>query len=141
MKSKLKILTLFLQLSFISLSQIDTNKICFEYDIVQKISRDLVRYDSTLVELEYTKRIIEITENRSLLKDKQIEILISKNVNYSFIIEAYKEKETLYKKREDDLIKENASLTHKNKNLKTALITTSTTTAILGGILAIFILR
>jgi hypothetical protein len=141
MKSKLKILTLFLQLSFISLSQIDTNKICFEYDIVQKISRDLVRYDSTLVELEYTKRILEITENRSLLKDKQIEILISKNVNYSFIIEAYKEKETLYKKREDDLIKENASLTHKNKNLKTALITTSTTTAILGGILAIFILR
>ena len=141
MKNKLKILILFLQLSFISLSQIDTNKICFEYDIVREISKDLIRYDSTLVELEYTKSILEITENKSILKDKQIEILLSKNVNYSFIIEAYKEKETLHKKREDDLVEANTSLTRKNKNLKTALITVSTTTTLLGGILTIFILR
>ncbi len=141
MQNKLKILILFLQLSFTSLSQIDTNKICFDYDVVQKISIDLIKYDSTLVELEYTKRILEITENRSLLKDKQIDILLSKNINCNSIIEIYKEKDILYKKRENDLIEENTSLTRKNKNLKTALITTSTTTTILGGILAIFILR
>jgi hypothetical protein len=141
MQNKLKILILFLQLSFISLSQIDTNKICFDYDIVREISKDLIRYDSTLVELEYTKRILEITENRSSLKDKQIENLISQNINYDIIIEAYKEKEILYKKREGDLINENSILTAKNKNLKIAFITTTTTTLILGCTLTIFMSR
>lgn len=137
MKNKLKILVLSLLLNFITLSQIDTSKICFDYDIVLNISQDLLRYDSVLVELEHTKSILSITQTRSDLKDEQIKMLLDKNINYGFIIENYSKKESLYKKREEDLVKENKDLTRKNKNLKTALIATSSTLTIVGGILAV----
>ena len=57
------------------------------------------------------------------------------------IIGTYEQKEKIYKTREKELIEENTTLTRKNKNLKTGLIISSTTTTILGGILAIFIIK
>ena len=141
MKNRLKILILLLLLNFTILSQVDTNKICFDYDIILEISKDLLRYDSVSLELEYTKKILKITETRSELKDKQIHTLLNKNINYGLMVEAYEKKDSICKKREQDLVNENTELTRKNKNLKISTLVLSSTNIILAGILAIFIIK
>ena len=141
MKNKLKTLIILLLLSFTSLSQVDTNRICFSYDVVRAISIDLLKCDSISSELKYTENILKIVEIRSALKDETIELLLQKNINYGMVIGTYEQKEKIYKTREKELIEENTTLTRKNKNLKTGLMVSSTTTTILGGILAIFIIK
>jgi hypothetical protein len=109
--------------------------------VVRAISIDLLKCDSILSELKYTENILKIVEIRSALKDETIELLLQKNINYGMVIGNYEQKEKIYKTREKELIEENTTLTRKNKNLKTGLIVSSTTTTILGGILAIFIIK
>ena len=109
--------------------------------MVRAISIDLLKCDSISSELKYTEDILKIVEIRSALKDETIQLLLQKNINYEMIIGTYEQKEKIYKTREKELIEENTTLTRKNKNLKTGLIISSTTTTILGGILAIFIIK
>jgi hypothetical protein len=135
MTNKLKILIIFLLLSFTSLSQIDTNKICFEYSTVQDISRDLIRYDSTIIELEYLRNVLDLERKTLSFKNQQIEILTSKNINCYSMLDSYKEKESIYIKREKELIEINNILTSKNTKLKKMLIITTSTTISLGTII------
>ncbi len=134
-------LVIILLLSFTSLSQIDTNKICFDYQTVQNISRELIRYDSLSIELEYTQNLLAISNNKLENNSQIIDLLLYKETNYQTIIGSYKTKESYHLNREKDLLKINNDLINQNKKLKTGLIISSTTTAILGGILAIFIIK
>jgi uncharacterized membrane protein len=74
-----------------------------------------------------------------ILKDQQIDILFSQKINLELIIWNHQNKEKLYEQREKDLTEENQNLTRKNKNLKNALISTSATVGILGGLLTLFL--
>jgi chromosome segregation ATPase len=122
-----------------SLSQIDTNKICFDYITVREISKDLIKCDSIQNELEYTQNVISIQENRLNLKDKALDNLLQQIINYEIIIDTYEPKIELYKKREEELNQEIQQLNIKNSRQKTAIISTTSASIALGIILFIFI--
>lgn len=73
---KLTLLTLTLFLNFSSFSQIDTTGskvVVLREDIARKVAVDLVKGDAAIVELESTRNLVKILEQKVELKDKIIE--------------------------------------------------------------------
>lgn len=141
MKRKLNLLTTILLLNFTSLSQIDTSKICFEKDIVKRISIDLLKCDSISTELEHSKSLITLKDSVISKNNNSIELLLLKQSNQQSIIDLHINKETLYVKRENELVDQNATLAKKNKNKNKGLIITTTTSVLLAILTAIFIIK
>jgi hypothetical protein len=106
MVKKYGILITLLLLKFTILSQIDTNKVCFPYEVAKKISIELIQKDSLEAELHETQKILNVFNSKFILQDSIIS--------------------TLETKEKNELKDKNSSLTRKNKNLKT-------TAKILGG--------
>ena len=115
-----------LLLSCATFSQIDTSDICLPYDIVQKISIELIQKDSLDKELQETQKLVTVYKNKISLQDSTISILEQKEINYLNQIDNFTLQDSLHTKEVSRLKKENSDLSEKNKNLKT-------TTKILGG--------
>lgn len=77
-------------LSSNSFSQIDTNRICFSYNIAKLIAVDLVKGDSALAELSIAHRMICQLNERSIAQDSLIELYVVKEQNYIDQIDDYK---------------------------------------------------
>jgi len=115
-----------LLLSYATFSQTDTSNICLPYDIVQKISIELIQKDSLDKELQETQKLVTVYKNKISLQDSTISILEQKEINYLNQIDNFTLQDSLHTKEVSRLKKENSDLSEKNKNLKT-------TTKILGG--------
>jgi len=115
-----------LLLSYATFSQTDTSNICLPYDIVQKISIELIQKDSLDKELQVTQTLITVYKGKISLQDSTISILEQKEINYLNQIDNFTLQDSLHTKEVSRLKKENSDLSEKNKNLKT-------TTKILGG--------
>ena len=77
---KLKILLPFLLLNWVSFSQKDTSKICFDYTTAQLIAIDLVRGDSAIAELQQVHQK-NITLEQIIENQQQILNEIKNNKN------------------------------------------------------------
>ncbi len=126
MVKKYKILVTLLLLSYTTFSQTDTNRICLPYDIVQKISIELVQKDSLEKELQETQTLMVLYKSKISIQDSTISILEQKEVNYLNQIDNLTIQDSLHTEEVSRLKKENIDLSEKNKNLKI-------TTKILGG--------
>lgn len=126
MVKKYKILIILLLLNYTTLSQIDTSKICLPYNVVQKISIELIQKDSLENELHETKNLITVYKSKITLQNNTILLLEKKEENYIKQIDNLTKQDSLHTKEVTRLRKENDDLSRKNKNLKT-------TTKILGG--------
>lgn len=118
---RLKILILFLLLSWLSFSQKDTSKICFDYTTAQRIAIDLVRGDSAIAELQQVHQK-NITLQK-LIEDQQkiLDLCEEKHFMCSSQVITY---ENIVVKHEEfikDLEKDVEELTQKNTNLKRGL--------------------
>jgi len=119
-------LAILLLLSYVSLSQIDTSSICFPYNIVQKISIELIQKDSLESELHETQKLIQVFKSKVEIQDSIISTQGNKEINLLGQIKNLKEQDKIHTEEVDRLRDENNTLDRKNKNLKT-------TTKILGG--------
>jgi hypothetical protein len=126
MVKKYGILITLLLLKFTILSQIDTNKVCFPYEVAKKISIELIQKDSLEAELHETQKILNVFNSKFILQDSIISTLETKEKNYISQIDILTKKDLLHSKEVNELKDKNSSLTRKNKNLKT-------TAKILGG--------
>jgi len=126
MVKKYGILITLLLLKFTILSQIDTNKVCFPYEVAKKISIELIQKDSLEAELHDTQKILNVFKSKFILQDSVISTLEQKEENYLKQISNLTKQDSLHIKEVTRLRKENTDLNRKNKNLKT-------TTKILGG--------
>ena len=126
MVKKSAIFVILLLLSYTTFSQTDTNRICLPYDIVQKISIELVQKDSLEKELQETQTLIVLYKSKISIQDSTISILEQKEVNYLDQIDNLTMQDSLHTEEVSRLKKENIDLSEKNKNLKI-------TTKILGG--------
>jgi len=115
-----------LLLSCATFSQTDTSDICLPYDVVQKISIELIQKDSLDKELQETQTLITVYKGKISLQDSTISILEQKEINYLNQIDNFTLQDSLHTKEVSRLKEENSDLSEKNKNLKT-------TTKILGG--------
>tara|TARA_Y100000389_G_C17430530_1_gene502274 strand:+ start:1210 stop:1629 length:420 start_codon:yes stop_codon:yes gene_type:complete len=119
-------LAILLLLSYVSLSQIDTSNICFPYNIVQKISIELIQKDSLESELHETQKLIQVFKSKVEIQDSIISTQDDKESNLLGQIQNLSEQDEIHTKEVKRLRDENNTLNRKNKNLKT-------TTKILGG--------
>jgi len=119
-------LAILLLLSYVSLSQIDTSSICFPYNIVQKISIELIQKDSLESELHETQKLIQVFKSKVEIQDSIISTQDDKESNLLGQIQNLSEQDEIHTKEVKRLRGENNTLNRKNKNLKT-------TTKILGG--------
>lgn len=119
-------LAILLLLSYVSLSQIDTSSICFPYNIVQKISIELIQKDSLESELHETQKLIQVFKSKVEIQDSIISTQDDKESNLLGQIQNLSEQDEIHTKEVKRLRDENNTLNRKNKNLKT-------TTKILGG--------
>jgi chromosome segregation ATPase len=119
-------LAILLLLSYVSLSQIDTSSICFPYNIVQKISIELIQKDSLESELHETQKLIQVFKSKIEIQDSIISTQDDKESNLLGQIQNLSEQDEIHTKEVKRLRGENNTLNRKNKNLKT-------TTKILGG--------
>jgi hypothetical protein len=119
-------LAILLLLSYVSLSQIDTSNICFPYNIVQKISIELIQKDSLESELHETQKLIQVFKSKVEIQDSIISTQDDKESNLLGQIQNLSEQDEIHTKEVKRLRGENNTLNRKNKNLKT-------TTKILGG--------
>jgi hypothetical protein len=126
MVKKSAIFVILLLLSYTTFSQTDTNRICLPYDIVQKISIELVQKDSLEKELQETQTLMVLYKSKISIQDSTISILEQKEVNYLNQIDNLTIQDSLHTEEVSRLKKENIDLSEKNKNLKI-------TTKILGG--------
>jgi hypothetical protein len=122
MLKKLKILLPILLLSSIVFSQKDTNRICFDYSIAKKIAVDLVKGDSAIVELSYTKELVLMLDKKSQYQDSIIKNFEAKDANYILQIQNYikidKEQYSIISGLENDVNKLQKSNNRLKKGLK-----------------------
>ena len=126
MVKKSAIYVILLLLSYTTFSQTDTNRICLPYDIVQKISVELIQKDSLEKELQETQTLMVLYKSKISIQDSTISILEQKEVNYLDQIDNLTMQDSLHTEEVSRLKEENSELERKNKNLKT-------TVKILGG--------
>ena len=126
MVKKSAIFVIPLLLSYTIFSQTDTNKICLPYDMVQKISVELIQKDSLEKELQETQKLVTIFNTKISFQDSTITLLEQKEVNYLSQIDNLVMQDSLHTEEVIRLKEENSELERKNKNLKT-------TVKILGG--------
>jgi len=110
-----------LLLSLTAFSQKDTSreqKVCMPLSVAQAIAADLLRYDSTLVELQLTQSILYITEQKIIAQDSVIAMHKQKITIAQQQQLTQQEMFNVCSTRVTDLQEEVATLTNKNNNLK-----------------------
>lgn len=110
MGTKYKILITLLLLSYTTLSQIDTNRICFPYHIVQNISIELLQKDSLEFELVETQYLVTTLVEKSKTQDSLISNLEKQEENYISQIDNLSQQDTLHTQEISRLYKTNKRL-------------------------------
>jgi len=121
MVNKFKILIISLLLSLTTFSQKDTNKICFDYKIGQKIAVDLVKGDAAQAELKKTQVLVDQLNDKISEKDSIIWIYIKKDTNYLKQIKLYADIQQTNALTISELKKDVNTLETKNNNLKAGI--------------------
>ena len=106
---KLIMLMFLLSMSLSSFSQTVTQTdsiVRLEVPIVKLVIKDLVTFDGTLLELEETKRLLGLSNDKLLLKDEVITTLNGKIVNLETIITKKDEQFNLERQKSTELLKE-----------------------------------
>ena len=110
-----------LLLSLTAFSQKGTNKeqlICIPQSTAQKIAVDLIRLDSTTVELKNTQTILHKTERKVLEQDSLMLIYKEKVLTYEKEIASQNERFNTCSSKVTELEGDVADLAKKNGNLK-----------------------
>ena len=121
MAKKSTISVILLLLSYTIFSQTDTNRICLPYDMVQKISVELIQKDSLEKELQETQKLVTIFNTKISFQDSIILILEQKEINYLNQIDNLTIQDSLHTEEVIRLKEKNSELERKNKNLKTTI--------------------
>jgi ABC-type phosphate transport system auxiliary subunit len=121
MANKFKILIISLLLNSTTFSQKDTNKICFDYKIGQKIAVDLVKGDAAQAELKKTQVLVDQLNDKISEKDSIIWIYIKKDTNYLKQIKLYADIQQTNALTISELKKDVNTLETKNNNLKAGI--------------------
>jgi len=121
MAKKSTISVILLLLSYTIFSQTDTNRICLPYDMVQKISVELIQKDSLEKELQETQKLVTIFNTKISFQDSTIILLGQKEVNYLNQIDNLTIQDSLHTEEVIRLKEKNSELERKNKNLKTTI--------------------
>ena len=121
MAKKSTISVILLLLSYTIFSQTDTNRICLPYDMVQKISVELIQKDSLEKELQETQKLVTIFNTQISFQDSIILILEQKEINYLNQIDNLTIQDSLHTEEVIRLKEKNSELERKNKNLKTTI--------------------
>jgi ABC-type phosphate transport system auxiliary subunit len=121
MVNKFKILIISLLLNSTIFSQKDTNKICFDYKIGQKIAVDLVKGDAAQAELKKTQVLVDQLNDKISEKDSIIWIYIKKDTNYLKQIKLYADIQQTNALTISELKKDVNTLETKNNNLKAGI--------------------
>ena len=121
MAKKSTISVILLLLSYTIFSQTDTNRICLPYDMVQKISIELIQKDSLEKELQETQKLVTIFNTQISFQDSIILILEQKEINYLNQIDNLTIQDSLHTEEVIRLKEKNSELERKNKNLKTTI--------------------
>jgi hypothetical protein len=121
MVNKFKILIISLLLNSTTFSQKDTNKICFDYKIGQKIAVDLVKGDAAQAELKKTQVLVDQLNDKISEKDSIIWIYIKKDTNYLKQIKLYADIQQTNALTISELKKDVNTLETKNNNLKAGI--------------------
>ena len=106
---KLIMLMSLLLMSLPSFSQTATptdSIVRLEVPIVKLVIKDLVTFDGTLLELNETKRLLELSNGKLVLKDEVITTLNSKILNLETIIQKKDEQFNLEREKSNQLQKE-----------------------------------
>jgi len=121
MIKKLKILVVILLLNLPSFSQTDTNRICFSYNIAQRIAADLVRGDKAIAELEETNNLVFQLKETIIQKDSVINKYIQKDSicekQSSLNLEIQQKQKNIISGLEKDV----ENLKKENQNLRTGI--------------------
>jgi len=121
MIKKLKILVVILLLNLPSFSQTDTNRICFSYNIAQRIAADLVRGDKAIAELEETNNLVFQLKETIIQKDSVINKYIQKDSicekQSSLNLEIQQKQKNIISGLEKDV----ENLKEENQNLRTGI--------------------
>jgi hypothetical protein len=121
MANKFKILIISLLLNSTTFSQKDTNKICFDYKIGQKIAVDLVKGDAAQAELKKTQVLVDQLNDKISEKDSIIWIYVKKDTNYLEQIKSYADIQQTNALTISELKKDVNTLETKNNNLKAGI--------------------
>jgi hypothetical protein len=121
MENKFKILIISLLLNSTTFSQKDTNKICFDYKIGQKIAVDLVKGDAAQAELKKTQELVGQLNDKISEKDSIIWIYIKKDTNYLEQLKSYADIQQTNALTISELKKDVNTLETKNNNLKAGI--------------------
>jgi len=121
MIKKLKILVVILLLNLPRFSQTDTNRICFSYNIAQRIAADLVRGDKAIAELEETNNLVFQLKETIIQKDSVINKYIQKDSicekQSSLNLEIQQKQKNIISGLEKDV----ENLKKENQNLRTGI--------------------
>jgi hypothetical protein len=121
MVKKLKMLAVILLLSLTAFSQNATTKeqlICIPQSTAQKIAVDLLRLDSTTVELKGTQVVLQKTEQKVLEQDSLIAIYKEKVLTYEKEIATQNKRFETCSNQVTKLENDVADLAKKNKRLQ-----------------------
>jgi hypothetical protein len=121
MANRFKILIISLLLNSTTFSQKDTNKICFDYKIGQKIAVDLVKGDAAQAELKKTQELVGQLNDKISEKDSIIWIYIKKDTNYLEQLKSYADIQQTNALTISELKKDVNTLKTKNNNLKAGI--------------------
>jgi len=121
MANKFKILILSLLLNSTTFSQKDTNKICFDYKIGQKIAVDLVKGDAAQAELKKTQVLVDQLNDKISEKDSIIWVYVKKDTNYLEQLKSYADIQQTNALTISELKKDVNTLETKNNNLKAGI--------------------
>ena len=106
---KLIMLMFLLSMSLSSFSQTVTptdSIVRLEVPIVKLVIKDLVTFDGTVLELSETKRLLDLSNSKLLLKDEVITTLNTKVQNLETIITKKDEQFKLEREKSEQLLKE-----------------------------------
>jgi len=106
---KLIMLMFLLSMSLSSFSQTATptdSIVRLEVPIVKLVIKDLVTFDGTVLELAETKRLLDLSNSKLLLKDEVITTLNGKVQNLETIITKKDEQFKLEREKSEQLLKE-----------------------------------
>jgi hypothetical protein len=74
--------------------------------VVKLVIKDILRGDGAIQQLEETEKVLELTNQKLVLKENVISVLNSKVTNLDYIIKQKDEQFKLERNKSEDLIKE-----------------------------------
>jgi hypothetical protein len=98
-----------LSMTFTSFSQIATKTdsiVPLKVPIAKLVIKDILRGDGAIQQLEETEKVLELTNQKLVLKENVISVLTSKVTNLDYIIKQKDEQFKLERNKSEDLIKE-----------------------------------